>query len=162
VDRDFTPTPWEPLPVDEHARPRQSWTGAGLRLVLILGALTLVTFGGYYLAVSSGSGKVTFGTRAVECTLGDAAAAFPSGSTIYAAVILQRGVSPGEVLTMRLMRGGTALVELEYPIEQAGTCDTQLIDEGLLAPGRYRVTYTVGDELLAEGTFEITNAAASP
>jgi hypothetical protein len=159
VDRDFAPTPWEPLPVDDHPRPRRGWKRAAALLVGLFVVLPLITFGGYSLAMSNAAGKVAFGSSSVACTLGGPTSVFTEGEPIFAAVILERGVTPGEILTIRLQEGGGTVGTFNYAVQATGNCHTKQIDNGVLGPGSYRLTYSVGEEVLAGGDFEIREAA---
>jgi hypothetical protein len=147
------------LPDDEHPRPRRGWKRAAALLVGLFVVLPLITFGGYSLAMSNAAGKVTFGSSSVACTLGAPASVFAAGEPIFAAVIFERGITPGEILTIKLQQGGDTVEAFDFAVQATGNCDTRQIDTGVLRPGSYRLTYSVGDEVLAGGDFAITEAS---
>ena len=156
MDRDFSRTPWEPEPIDESTLPGRGWKRTLLVLGLAFVIGPLVLFGARLFLTHSISGTVTFSSLASDCASNRGVDTFTAGVPVYATVVLERGVSPGEVFTVRLLRGDDVLSSAEFTVESAGNCSSDLVDRGTLPAGNYRVTYSAGDELLAEGTFEVT------
>ena len=155
MDRDFARTPWEPEPIDEDKLPRRGWKRALVILVLAFVLGPVVLFGSRILLSKSVSGTVTFSSRAADCATNLGVSAFTAGTPVYATVVLERGVSPGEAFTVRLLRNDAVLSTWDYVVSGAGNCASEAIDSGTLARGHYRVTYTVGDEVLAAGEFDV-------
>jgi hypothetical protein len=112
---------------------------------------------------SAAVGAVTFGSTAAGCGVTGESKVFPPGSPIYTAVTLKRVVGPGDVLSVQVLRDGTVISQTNGSITSAGQCTTDQLTTGQLAPGTYRVTYSVGSDILAEGSFSIVvDASASP
>lgn len=156
MERDFARPYYEPEPVDESPRPKQSWKRAIIVLLAVLVGVPLITFVPQILLRQAASGKVTFGSSVLECRLDGQSSTFASGAPVYGVVLFERGVSPGDVVTVRLLGGDTELATTSFGVIGAGTCESELFSDGSLPPGLYRVTYSSGDELLAEGSFTVT------
>jgi hypothetical protein len=155
VSRDFARTAFEPAAGTEPGRPRDSWFRAALKILLVVAVMPVLALGVYLVAGSGSAGAIAFGPAGVDCAGGGNAGVFMAGEPVFAAIEVERTAQPGELLTVRLVGGTTVISEVESSFEGTGPCDRRRIDAGPLEPGRYRVLYFLGEELIADGDFEV-------
>lgn len=99
-------------------------------------------------------GTVTFGTSGSGCTVEHDAESFPDGTPVYQVAHLARSVETGEDVVLTLERDGEVVARASEVSPAAFDClGSDLAVEG---PGDYAVVVSVGDEVLAEGAFDVT------
>ena len=100
------------------------------------------------------TGTIIFGTGGEGCTVVGDGENFVEGEPSYQVAHLSRRVEPGEVVTMRMSQGDIGLAEGSSTADVAFDCLGTSVEP--LPMGRYHVQVLVADEVLAEGTFEVT------
>lgn len=133
------------------------------RLVLVGVVIAAIIAVGYVAFTVMGSqardaqrGTVEFGTGGSECNVEGRSATFPSGgASIYEVAHLAREVQAGEVVTFRVSQDGTELASVPRTFDATGDCLGGTLPGALLTPGRYRVEYLAGSEILASGEFDV-------
>lgn len=143
--------------------PAAGGTRRGRRLVLVGIVIAAIVIIGYIAFTVLGSqareaqrGTVEFGTGGAACDVEGRSSSFPSGvASIYEVAHLAREVQAAEVVTFRVSLDGTQVASVPRTFDASGDCFGGTLPGELLTPGRYRVEYLVGAELLASGEFDI-------
>lgn len=101
-------------------------------------------------------GTVEFGTGGAACDVEGRGSSFPSGvASVYEVAHLTRVVEAAEVVTFQVSLDGAQVASVPRTFDESGDCFGGTLPGELLTPGRYRIEYLVGAELLASGEFDI-------
>jgi hypothetical protein len=129
---------------------------------LMVGAVVLAAAGwvagiGATIQAVGVPGTVSLGRApgASPCGVSEPSAVFAPGETVYFGVSLSREVRPGETLHAAIEQEGTIVGEVDIEVTSAGRCYSEEGGIEDLPVGAYRLAFTVQDELLAEGSFEV-------
>jgi hypothetical protein len=121
--------------------------------ILLFGFVGVLFLGAQ--VVEALKGTIEFGTGGTECSVTGEATTFPASATIHLAAHLEREVSAGEVITLRVLKpdGTTETGDTTY--DEAATCLYQDVSPGLPS-GHYALEFRAGTEVLSRGEMDIT------